>query len=192
VRILHGSHNWVDDVLYEIQMWALAIVKAVPGRLGCAVRNIALPYRHGRRVTVWDAVHIDHARRLLIGDNVSINRGSILNATGGITVGSDVLIGPRVIVYSQSHRYDGPGPITAQGYSTDSVTIEDGVWLAANVTVLPGVTIGRGTVVGAGAVVTESLPANVLAAGVPARVIKALGNIDLAGSHLVSDRQGTE
>jgi maltose O-acetyltransferase len=113
-----------------------------------------------------------------MGDDVSVNRGCVLNASGGIVLGNNVLIGPRVVIYSQSHNYCGCEPIAQQGYTRDKVTIEDGVWLAANVTVLPGVTIGRGTVVGAGAVVTDNLPAKVLAAGVPARVIRTLGAVD--------------
>ena len=54
------------------------------------------------------------------------------------------------------------------------VVIEDNVWLGANVTVLKGVRIGRDSVVAAGSVVTRDLPAGVLAAGVPAKVIKDL------------------
>jgi maltose O-acetyltransferase len=54
------------------------------------------------------------------------------------------------------------------------VSIEDGAWIAARVTILPGVTIGRGTVVAAGAVVTRDVPPNTLAAGVPARVKREL------------------
>lgn len=46
------------------------------------------------------------------------------------------------------------------------------MWLGANVTVLPGVTIGEGSVIAAGAVVTKDVPANMIAAGVPAKVIR--------------------
>ena len=65
------------------------------------------------------------------------------------------------------HRIFAPG-------KTGSVVLEDNVWLGEGVRVLKGVTIGENTVVGAGSVVTHSLPANVIAAGNPARVIKAL------------------
>ncbi|HYP87619.1 MAG TPA: DapH/DapD/GlmU-related protein, partial [Polyangiaceae bacterium] len=54
------------------------------------------------------------------------------------------------------------------------VILEENVWLAARVIVLPGVTIGKNTVVGAGSVVTKDLPSDVLAAGIPAKVIRPL------------------
>jgi len=54
------------------------------------------------------------------------------------------------------------------------IIVEDGVWIAANVTLLPGVTVGRGAVVAAGAVVTKDVPPNSLVAGIPAKVIRLL------------------
>lgn len=55
------------------------------------------------------------------------------------------------------------------------ITVGDDVWIAANVVVLPGVTIGRGTVIGTDSVVTKDVPAGVLAAGNPCRVIREIG-----------------
>ena len=59
-----------------------------------------------------------------------------------------------------------------------NITIEDNVWLASNVVVCGGVTIGHDTVIGAGSVVTRDIPAGVLAAGNPCRVIRPLGEKD--------------
>ena len=65
------------------------------------------------------------------------------------------------------HRIFAPG-------ATAPVVLEQNVWLGEGVRVLKGVTIGENTVVGAGSVVSRSLPANVIAAGNPARMIKPL------------------
>jgi len=155
-------------------MWAQALVGAVPGRTGCWLRNRLMPYRHGAEVTVWNRVHLERPSRLVLGSRVSINRGSLLHAGGGIRIGSDVLIGPNVTIYSQNHRYQGVGPVGGQGYNSAAVVIEDLVWLAASVIVLPGVTVGRGSVVAAGSVVTKDVPPGVLVAGNPARAIRTL------------------
>lgn len=159
----------------ELNTWRMAILKAIPGRLGCATRNLLVPYRCGTGCTVWDHVHIDEARQVTMGSHVSINRYSILNGEGGITIGDHVLIGPRVIIYSQNHRFDMPGvPFDAQGYIRKSVKIGNDVWLAANVIILPGVTIGDRVVVAAGSVVTDDVPTGSLFAGSPARLVREL------------------
>ena len=54
------------------------------------------------------------------------------------------------------------------------ITLEDDVWLGANVTVCGGVTIGKGSVIGAGSVVTRDIPAGVIAAGCPCRVLRPI------------------
>ena len=156
-------------------MWAQWAVKRVPGRTGCALRNWLLPYRAGRGVTVWDNVHIDKPSRLVIGDNVSINRGCILNAEGGITIEDDVLIGPNVIIYTQSHRFSTGELTRLSGYVREPVVIERNVWLAAGVIILPGVTVGRDSVVGAGSVVTRSIERGTLMVGNPARPVRPVG-----------------
>lgn len=58
----------------------------------------------------------------------------------------------------------------------EKVVIEDDAWIGANVTILPGVTIGRCSIIGAGSVVTKDIPPNCIAAGVPCKVIRRLGN----------------
>jgi acetyltransferase-like isoleucine patch superfamily enzyme len=162
-------------VRFELVAWTTALARAVPGRLGCALRNRVLPYRNGSGVTVWEGVHIDRPSRLTLGDRVSINRGCTINAGGGIAIADDVLIGPGVVLYSQNHRYDDRGQaIREQGYELAAVTIEGNAWVAAGAVVLPGVTIGRGAVVGAGSVVTKDVAPDTLVAGNPARAIRSL------------------
>ena len=112
---------------------------------------------------------------LKIGSSVSINSNVILSAAdnGEIIIGNDVLIGPNVVIRSSNHQYkDKDMSINRQGHTGGNISIEDDVWIGANVVLLPDIVIGRGSVIGAGAVVNNDIPPYVLAGGIPAKVIK--------------------
>lgn len=123
--------------------------------------------------------------KISIGKRVVIRPGTMLFAhptddNGGIVIEDDVLIGSCVHLYSGNHTYENPNiPIIDQGHDTfRQITLKKGCWVGANVTILAGVTIGENSVIGAGSVVTKSVPARVVMAGIPAKVIK---NINGAG-----------
>jgi acetyltransferase-like isoleucine patch superfamily enzyme len=90
---------------------------------------------------------------------------------GGITIGDDVLIGPKVNIVTINHHLD---PATRCSTYCAPVVIRKGAWLGAAVTVMPGVTIGENAVVAANAVVTNDVPDNTVVGGIPARVIKRI------------------
>ena len=73
---------------------------------------------------------------------------------------------------------DPDKPFIEQGITAEGIIIEDDVWLGSGVVVLDGVRIGRGSVIAAGAVVNKDVPPHVVAAGVPARVIKSITQED--------------
>ncbi len=106
-----------------------------------------------------------------IGEHSMITGPIQVDIGDQIIIGNRVHIGHGVLLLTQSHEVGGPeercGPLVHA-----PITIEDGVWLGARVTVCPGVTIGKGTYVAAGSIVTKNLPSNVMAAGVPARIKK--------------------
>lgn len=115
--------------------------------------------------------------RISIGSRVVIRPGSMLFAEpngAGITIEDDVLIGSCVHFYTGNHSFKRLDvPIIDQGHEPFSdITLKRGCWIAANVTILAGVTIGENSVVAAGSVVTKSIPPGVVAAGVPAKIIK--------------------
>jgi len=111
-----------------------------------------------------------------IGDGTWINRNTLIQGSGGVTIGRDVLFGPAAIVWSSGHRIDASeGPILGQGLTFAPVVIEDGAWIGAGAIILPGVRIGAGAVVGAGSVVTKDVPSQAIVAGNPAQVIKVRG-----------------
>ncbi|MGB5755287.1 MAG: acyltransferase [Acidimicrobiales bacterium] len=111
-----------------------------------------------------------------IGDRCLIGRHSSIVGHFSITIGDDVFFGPNVYVTDQNHGVERLDlPIGRQSEPERPVTIGAGSWLGTNTVVLPGVTIGRHVAVGAGSVVTGDLPDNSVAAGVPARVIRMIG-----------------
>jgi len=110
--------------------------------------------------------------KLVIGEKVFINYGTSISAHALVQIGSGSAIGQYAIILDCDFHTPG---LVEEGHGTPGpIIIEENVWLGARVTVLKGVTIGKGTVVAAGSVVAKSLPAGVLAGGVPAKVIKPL------------------
>jgi acetyltransferase-like isoleucine patch superfamily enzyme len=110
-----------------------------------------------------------------IGRRTFIGEGSIIRGQGGVSIGDNVLFGPRVMVLAVNHVFTDPErPIMDQGITAEGIRIEDNCWVGAGAIILDGVTVGRGSCIGAGAVVSQSIPPGSLAVGVPARVIRDL------------------
>ena len=113
---------------------------------------------------------------LQVGRNVFFGIGSVVVVREAIRIGDGVLIAEYVTIRDQDHAIgegEGEGE-RLDGFKTSPVTIGDGVWLGAKVTVTRGVTIGAGSVIGANSVVTRDIPPGVIAAGAPARVVRVL------------------
>ncbi len=116
----------------------------------------------------------DYGSQISIGARTFVNFGLVALDPGTITIGSDVQIGPNVQLLTATHPLDADLR-RSKWEGAEPVAVADNVWLGGGVIVLPGVTIGENTVVGAGAVVTRDLPADVVAVGNPARVIRRAG-----------------
>ena len=98
-----------------------------------------------------------------IGDNFYANFDCVMLDGGGIEIGNNVLLGPRVGIYTSNHAID-PAERVAGGCYAKPVKIGSSVWVGGGVQIMQGVTIGDNAVIGAGSVVTRSIPANVVAA----------------------------
>ena len=114
---------------------------------------------------------------IYIGNHFYANFDCIMLDGGGIHIGDNVLIGPRVGMYTSNHAID-PQQRKDGGCYGKSIVIEDNVWIGAGVHINQGVCIGANSVIGSGSVVTKSIPSNVIAAGNPCRVIRTISEQD--------------
>ena len=127
----------------------------------------------GEGVDIRPPLRVDYGHNITIGDGSWVNFGLTALDVAPIVIGQDVLIGPNCSLYTAIHPTE-PGPRRAKWESAAPIALGDNVWLGGSVVVCPGVTIGENSIIGAGAIVTRSVPANSIAVGNPARVIRAL------------------
>lgn len=116
----------------------------------------------------------DYGYNIFLGSGVLINYNCVFLDAAPITIGDNCFIGPMTGIYTVNHPLDPERRNAGYVYGRP-VTLEKNVWLGGGCTILSGVTIGENSVIGAGSVVTKDIPANVIAAGNPARVIRTLG-----------------
>ena len=113
----------------------------------------------------------DCGKNITLGKGVFINSGCRFQDQGGLSIGDGALIGHNVIIATLNHDLN---PEKRQCLIPSPVKIGANVWIGSGSIILPGVTIGENSVIGAGSVVTKDIPANVVAVGSPARVIKSI------------------
>jgi maltose O-acetyltransferase len=131
----------------------------------------------GDGVVIKQPFRCDYGRYITIGAGTFVNYGCIMLDVAPIAIGAACQIAPGVQLLTATHPVD-PEPRRIGWESAEPVTIADNVWLGGGVIVCPGVTIGENTVVGAGAIVTKDVPAGVVAAGNPARVLRQIDERD--------------
>jgi len=114
--------------------------------------------------------------RIRIGQGCFLNRNTMLASIELIEIGDHVMFANGCFVGDGDHRYDDPDlPITHQGFvARGPVRIGSNVWFGVNCVVTGGVTIGARAVIGANSVVTQDIPAGVIAAGAPAKVLREI------------------
>lgn len=121
--------------------------------------------------------HCDYGSNITIGKNFYTNFNCTILDGAKVTFGDNVFIAPNCVFSTAGHAIDAEQ--RAQGLEIAfPITVGDNVWIGANVSVLPGVTIGSNTIIGAGSVVNKDIPAGVIAAGVPCRVIRPITEKD--------------
>ena len=125
----------------------------------------------GEGFGIFPPFYTDFGKNIIIGRNVFINAGCKFQDQGGITIDEGALIGHGVVLATLDHDLD---PAKRQQLHPAPIHIGRRVWIGSNVVVTKGVTIGDNSVIAAGAVVTKDIPANVVAGGVPARILKKI------------------
>ncbi|WP_152005692.1 sugar O-acetyltransferase [Desulfoluna spongiiphila] len=134
-----------------------------------SILNTLLP-NSATDIIIEPPFYCDYGYNIYSGSKVFFNFNCVLLDVMPIEIGSNVLFGPNVQVYTATHPVDAIR--RREGLeSAKPVTIDDDCWIGGNAVILPGVTIGKRCVIGSGAVVTKSIPSDVIVVGNPAKQI---------------------
>lgn len=131
----------------------------------------------GPDVEIKPPLFVDYGENIHVGARTFINYNLTALDVASIVIGEDCQLGPNVQLLTPTHPI-APQPRRDKLEAAKPITLGDNVWLGGGVIVCPGVTIGDNSVIGAGSVVTRDIPANVVAVGNPARVIREIGDDD--------------
>jgi maltose O-acetyltransferase len=127
----------------------------------------------GQGLVIEPPFHCDYGSHIFAGNRLYVNFGCIILDCAEVRFGDDVMLGPAVQIYAAYHPLEAAARIAGPELAAP-VTIGDRVWIGGGAILCPGVTVGENTTIGAGSVVTRDIPANVVAAGNPCRVVRTL------------------
>jgi len=169
---------WGINIKKDCRFWGKTHFKRMPGGTiaigeNCTFRSAFWANTIGLKQNCF--LSVSKNAELVVGNNCGFS-GTVIAASNSIIIGDRVICGGNcTIVDTDRHSLNAHKRINNQGVVSSPIAIEDDVFLAMNVVVLKGCNIGKGTVVAANSVVAHSLPAGVIAGGVPARVLKEIG-----------------
>ena len=175
---LRGGAQAVDRLgryaAYYLVATRLPRKRSPLGPLGRAARSWACASLFdslGRETNVDKGVYFGSGAGVSLGDRSGIGAESMV--LGSVSIGDDVMIGPRCVMVSHEHCFeDSERLMNTQGMAPDRpIRIGDDVWIGVGATILPGVRVGDGAVVAAGSVVNRDVPPLAVVGGVPARVL---------------------
>ena len=164
----------VHQTMHLLSQEALRITMEINSRYHTPDEiNALLSELTGEPVSVglFPPFYTDCGKNIHLGKGVFINAGCKFQDQGGIWIGDGALIGHNTVLATLNH---GLLPEERHDLIPKPIRIGKNVWIGSNSTILPGVTIGENAVIGAGSVVTKDIPANMIAVGTPAKVIKSI------------------
>lgn len=138
---------------------------------------LSLLGKMGENVTITPPFWCDYGYHITVGDFFYSNHNLVITDGANVTFGDHVFIAPNCCFTTAEHAVD-PAQRKAGIEVAKPITVGNNVWIGAGSTILAGVSIGDNTVIGAGSVVTKSIPANVVAFGVPCKVQRAITEAD--------------
>ncbi|MEK6936797.1 MAG: acyltransferase [Nanoarchaeota archaeon] len=152
----------------------------IPSLVGVILRRGFYKFlfkKMGKKVVIKEFNVIKHLGNIEIGNYSEINQFCFINAMGGLKIGDYCQIAPMVSLVTFNYKKDNlPMPYIKQGEEKKSIELGNNVWLGNKVTVVAGVKIGDNSIIGANSVVTKDVPANSIAVGSPATVVKQFKN----------------
>lgn len=134
---------------------------------------------HKENAYIETPVYFDYGYNVHVGKNFYANFSCVFLDGTTIQIGDNVMVGPRVSFYTACHPIDKDVRNALLEYSKP-IVIGNDVWIGGDCVINPGVTIGSNVVIGSGSVVTRNIPNDVIAAGNPCKVIRAITNDDKA------------
>lgn len=125
------------------------------------------------RAYIEPTFYCDYGSNIFLGESFYANHNCVILDGAEVRIGDRVMFGPNVQVYTTTHPLDATERATGKELCA-AVAIGDDCWIGGGAIILAGVSIGAGSVVGAGSLVNKDIPAGVVAAGNPCRVMKEI------------------
>lgn len=158
-----GKGAYLDQGVY---------LHACPNGIQIGANTIVM---HGAVLHVYNFRELPNSG-IRIGANSLIGEYSVIRGQGGVSIGDRVYTSPFTQIIAVNHVFDDPTrPFIEQGITVEGIVIEDDVWIGSGAVITDGVHVGKGAVIAAGAVVTKDVPPHTVVGGVPARVLKIIG-----------------
>ncbi|GAA4314320.1 sugar O-acetyltransferase [Pontixanthobacter gangjinensis] len=121
--------------------------------------------------------HCDYGYNISIGENFYANYNCVILDCAEVIIGDNVMLAPNVSIFTAGHPIDAEKRNQGWEYAIP-VSIGNNVWIGGNTVINPGISIGDNTIIGSGSVLTKDIPAGVIAAGNPCKVIRQVSDED--------------
>jgi maltose O-acetyltransferase len=177
-KMLAGEYYLANDPVLVQERWhckkllhALNVTEYVVNGRAKAILHELIPNAPAS-LYIEPPFHCDYGYNIFCGENVYFNVNCVMLDVMPVTLGDNVLVGPGVQFYTASHPLDAV--LRRAKENAQPITVGNDCWIGGGAIICPGVQIGDRCVIGAGSVVTKNIPADSLAVGNPAKVVRQL------------------